>query len=107
MQCFNGIQWRNFDQKHKDFATGVRNIRFGLSIGGMNHFGEIGNSHSTRYVTFCIYNLTSWLYIKRKFMINLQRKMDRILLSGEARLFDCYFYYSAIAKQPTLKYKLK
>jgi hypothetical protein len=40
-------------------------------------------------------------------MINLQRKMDMILLSSEARLCDCYFYYSAIAKQPTLKYKLK
>jgi hypothetical protein len=43
----DGIQWRNFDRKHKDFATEVRNIRFRLSTYGMNPFGEIGNSHST------------------------------------------------------------
>jgi hypothetical protein len=36
----DGIQWRNFDQKHKDFAVEVRNIIFRLSIDGMNPFGE-------------------------------------------------------------------
>jgi hypothetical protein len=55
----NGIQWRNFDWKHKDFAVEVRNIRFGLSIDGMNHFGETDSSHSTWHVTLCIYNLPS------------------------------------------------
>jgi hypothetical protein len=43
----DGNQWRNFDQKHKDFAAEVRNIRFGLSADGMNPFGETDNSHST------------------------------------------------------------
>jgi hypothetical protein len=43
----DGIQWRNFDQKHKDFAVDVRNIRFGLSIDKMNPFVETDNSHST------------------------------------------------------------
>jgi hypothetical protein len=32
----DGIQLRNFDRKHKDFAAEVRNIRFGLSTDGMN-----------------------------------------------------------------------
>jgi hypothetical protein len=64
-----GIQWRNFDRKHKDFAAEVRNIRFGLSIDGMNPFGEIGNSRSTWFVTLCIYNLPSWLCVKRKFIM--------------------------------------
>jgi hypothetical protein len=41
------IQWRNFDRKHKDFIAEVSNIRFGLSIYGMNPFGETGSSHST------------------------------------------------------------
>jgi hypothetical protein len=41
----DGIQWRNFHQKHKDFATEARNIRFGLSTDGMNPFGETCNSH--------------------------------------------------------------
>jgi hypothetical protein len=26
----DGIQWRNFDQKHQDFTSEVRNIRFGV-----------------------------------------------------------------------------
>jgi hypothetical protein len=26
----DGIQWRTFDRKHKDFAVEVRNIRFGV-----------------------------------------------------------------------------
>jgi hypothetical protein len=53
------IQWRNFDRKHKVFAMEVRNIRFELSIDGMNPFVESGNSHSTQHVTLCIYNLPS------------------------------------------------
>jgi hypothetical protein len=36
----DGIQWRNFNRKHKDFAAEVRNIIFGLSTDGMNPFGR-------------------------------------------------------------------
>jgi hypothetical protein len=43
----DGIQWRNFDRKHEDFAAEVMNRRFRLSTDGMNPFGEIDNSHST------------------------------------------------------------
>jgi hypothetical protein len=64
----DGIQWRNFDRKHKDFATEVRNIRFGLITDEMNPFGETSNSHSTWHVTLCIYNLPSWLCMKCKFI---------------------------------------
>jgi hypothetical protein len=55
----DGIQWRNFDRKHKDFTVEVRNIRFRLSTDRMNSFGETCNSHSTWHVTLCIYNLPS------------------------------------------------
>jgi hypothetical protein len=65
----NGIQWRNFDWKHKDFAAEVRNIRFGLSTDGMNPFGETGSSHSTWPIILCIYSLPSWLCMKRKFIM--------------------------------------
>jgi hypothetical protein len=41
------IRWKNFDRKHKNFTTEVRNIRFELSTDGMNPFGETCNSHST------------------------------------------------------------
>jgi hypothetical protein len=63
------IQWRNFDWKHKNFAMEVTNIRFRLSTDGMNPFGAIDNSHNTWPDTLCIYNLPSWLYMKRKFIM--------------------------------------
>jgi hypothetical protein len=39
----DGIQFRNFDRKHNNFAAEVRNIRFGLSTDEMNPFGETCN----------------------------------------------------------------
>jgi hypothetical protein len=58
MQCFIILLMEfnggNFNWKHMNFAAEVRNIRFRLSTDGMNHFGEIDNSHSTWPVTLCI-----------------------------------------------------
>jgi len=34
-------QWRKIDREYKDFADDARNLRFGLSTDGMNHFGEL------------------------------------------------------------------
>jgi hypothetical protein len=62
------------------FATEVRNIRFGLSTDGMNPFGETCSSHSTCLVTLCIYNLPSWLCMKRKFI------MMPLLISGPVQV---------------------
>jgi hypothetical protein len=76
----DGIEWRNFDRKHKDFAVVVRNIRFDLIIEGMNPFRETGNSHSTCLVTLCIYNLPYWLCMKRKFIIM------HLLISGPVQV---------------------
>jgi hypothetical protein len=44
-------------------------IRFGLSTNGMNPFGEIRNPHNTWLVIMCIYNLPSWLWHKRKYLL--------------------------------------
>ena len=76
----DGMQWRNFDRKHKEFSAEVRNIRFGLSTDGMNPFGDTGHTHSTWPVTLCIYNLPSWLCIKRKFI------MMPLLISGPVQV---------------------
>jgi hypothetical protein len=76
----DGIQWRNFDRKHKDFATEVRNIRFGLCTYGMSPFGQTSNSHRTWHATLCIYNLPSWLCMKRKFV------MMPLLISGQVQI---------------------
>jgi hypothetical protein len=46
----DGRQWKYFDLSHEeDFSNDPRNIRFGLSTGGMNPFGEMMNLnlHST------------------------------------------------------------
>jgi hypothetical protein len=76
----DGIQWRNFDRNHKDFATEVRNIRFELIIDGMDPFGETGSIHSTWSITLCIYNLPSWLCMKCKFI------MMPLLISGPVQV---------------------
>jgi hypothetical protein len=53
----NGSQWRKMDRTLPTFVDDARNIRFGLSMDGMNPFGEQSSGHSTWPVTLCIYNL--------------------------------------------------
>ena len=66
----DAAQWRNIDRKYKDhFAYDVRNIRFRFSTDGMNPFGNMSSRHSTWPVTLCIYNLPSWLCMKRKYIM--------------------------------------
>jgi hypothetical protein len=65
----DGSQWRKIDQTFEDFAGEARNIRFRLSTDGMNLFGEQSSSHSTWSVTLCMYNLSPWLCMKRKFIL--------------------------------------
>jgi hypothetical protein len=43
----DGSQWRKIKRDYSDFAGDARNLRFGLSIDGMNPFGEQSCSHST------------------------------------------------------------
>ena len=57
------------DRDFPDFDNDPRNIRFGLSMDGMNPLGEWGSSHSTWPVTLCMFNLPSWLCMKRKYMM--------------------------------------
>jgi hypothetical protein len=65
----DGSQWRKIDRKYKDFAGEARNIRFGLSTDGFNPFCEFSSGHSTWSVTLCMFNLTSWMCMKRKFVM--------------------------------------
>ena len=57
------------DREFPDFDMDPRNIRFGLSTDGMNPFSEWGSSHSIWPVTLCMFNLPSWLCMKRKYMM--------------------------------------
>jgi hypothetical protein len=57
----DGRQWKHFDRAHQeDFSNDQRNIRFVLSMDGMNPFGEMRNPHSTWSVIICIFNLLPW-----------------------------------------------
>nr|AAP53930.1 transposon protein, putative, CACTA, En/Spm sub-class [Oryza sativa Japonica Group] len=66
----DGSQWRKIDRKYKKhFAQETRNIRFGLSTDGMNPFGDLSSRHSMWPVALVIYNLPSWLCMKRKYIM--------------------------------------
>jgi hypothetical protein len=65
----DGSQWRSINKEFSKFAEDARNLRFALSMDGMNPFGEQSSSHSTWLVTLCIYNLPPWLCMKRKFIM--------------------------------------
>jgi hypothetical protein len=57
-QPVDGRQWKHFDLAHQeDFSNDPKNIRFGLSMDGMNPFREMRNSHSIWPVIMCIFNL--------------------------------------------------
>ena len=57
------------DRTFPGFELDARNIRFGLSTDGMNAFGEMSSGHNTWPVSLCMYNLTPWLCMKRKFIM--------------------------------------
>ena len=65
----DGSQWRNVDRQFPDFDSDPRNIRFDLSTDGMNPFGKWGSSYSTWPVTLYMFNLPSWLCMKRKYIL--------------------------------------
>ena len=61
-------QWKNFNNKHPEFAEEPRNMRFMLSTDGMNPFGDRTSTHSTWPVILTIYNLPTLLCQKRKYL---------------------------------------
>jgi hypothetical protein len=65
----DGYQWRAIDREFPEFTSDERNLRFALSMDGLNPFGEQSSSHNPWSVTLCIYNLPPWLCIKRKFIM--------------------------------------
>jgi hypothetical protein len=51
------------------FGSESRNIRFALSTDEMNPFGKNRTVHNTWSVILMMYNLTTWLCHKRKYLI--------------------------------------
>jgi hypothetical protein len=44
-------------------------VRFALNTDGMNHFDEITNPHNTWPMILSLYNIPSWLFHKRKYLM--------------------------------------
>ncbi|XP_066159855.1 uncharacterized protein [Oryza sativa Japonica Group] len=62
-------QWINFDAQYREFAKDPWNIRFALSTDGVNPFGDMSSSHSTWPVLLAMYNLSTWLCQKQKYVL--------------------------------------
>jgi Transposase family tnp2 len=64
-------EWTSIDIKHRNFASDPRNLRIGLCTDGMNPYGNMSSHHSTWPVLLCIYNLSPWLCMKRRYIMML------------------------------------
>jgi hypothetical protein len=61
--------WMHIDNKWPDFATNLRNIRFGLATNGFNPFSDKTCIWSTWLVMLLVYNLPPWMATKWFFML--------------------------------------
>jgi len=62
-------QWKKIDEIFLEFGAELRNLRLGLPIDGMNPYGNLSSKHSSWSVLLMIYNLSSLLCMKRKYMM--------------------------------------
>ena len=53
--------WKEFDDKHAEFASDPRNVRLGLEADGFNLYGNMSTTHSTWPVVLVPYNLPPWM----------------------------------------------
>jgi hypothetical protein len=58
----------HIDNKWPDFATNLRNIRFGLATNGFNPFSDKTCIWSTWLIMLLVYNLPPWMATKWFFM---------------------------------------
>jgi Transposase family tnp2 len=65
----DALAWKDFDIKHPEFATEIRNIRLGLASDGFIPFAINNNSYSIWPVILVLYNLPPWLCMKSDFLI--------------------------------------
>jgi hypothetical protein len=65
----DSIVWKHVDTVvNETFASNVRNLRFGLSLDGINPFPQSNTTHSTWLVLMIIYNLPPFLVTKKFFI---------------------------------------
>lgn len=64
----NAMQWKLYEN-HPEFSRRERNIQFALSTDGMIHFGQMRNPYNTWSMIPSLYNFSSWLCHKSKYLI--------------------------------------
>jgi len=62
-------QWKKIDSLYPEFGSDPRNLKLGIATDGMNPYGNLSSKHSSWPVLLFIYNLSYWLWMKRKYMI--------------------------------------
>lgn len=68
----DGEAWKNFNDRHPEFAKDARNVRIGLASDGFNPFGNQNLKHSTWPVMLVPYNLPPWICMKQtSFMLSM------------------------------------
>ncbi|GAA0148300.1 hypothetical protein LIER_07782 [Lithospermum erythrorhizon] len=65
----DSLAWKDFDEKHPNFACDPRNIRLDLASDGFNSFRIMNINHSTWPIVLMVYNLFLWLCMKKSFFI--------------------------------------
>ncbi|XP_052116503.1 uncharacterized protein LOC127746646 [Arachis duranensis] len=63
----DGQSWKDFDNRHKNFALDTRNVRLGLSSDGFNPYQTMSISHSTWPIVLMAYNLPPWMSMKQEY----------------------------------------
>jgi hypothetical protein len=65
----DSAHWKWIDERWPEFAGEQRNVRLGLSLDGMNPFGDKNNVYSCWPVTILNYNIPPWQTIKKFFIM--------------------------------------
>ncbi|XP_056695364.1 uncharacterized protein [Spinacia oleracea] len=60
----DGLAWKAFDERHKDFALDPRSVRLGLASDGFNPYRLMNTTYSTWLMMLIPYNLPPWLCMK-------------------------------------------
>ena len=61
--------WKLVDHKWSNFASKPRNLRFAISVDGINPHSSLSNKHTCWPILMIINNLPPWLCVKRKFIM--------------------------------------
>jgi hypothetical protein len=90
----DGSQWHDFDTNNLLFSLDPRNVRFTLSIDGMNPFNKRMSNHITWPVILTMYNIPTWLWQKRKYLFLT------VLVSGPQQLgFDMDVFLEPVMEE--------